>query len=59
MTLLLMKGGKYQDLPYGLLDSEKPDISIHDPDKCVPVDELLTCTQTHALFTYRWCNEKY
>lgn len=45
-------------IPSVLLGPGGLNMSIHGPDEYVPVDELLVCTKTYALFAYRWCNEK-
>jgi formylaminopyrimidine deformylase len=33
-------------------------MSVHGPNEFVPVDELIRCAKTYALFAYRYCNKK-
>ncbi len=33
-------------------------MGIHGPNEYVPIDELLKCAKTYALFAYRWCKGK-
>jgi acetylornithine deacetylase len=33
------------------------DMSVHGPNEYVPIDELIKCAKTYALFAYRWCNK--
>ena len=32
-------------------------MSVHGPNEFVPIDELLRCAKTYAVFAYRWCNK--
>ncbi len=31
-------------------------MSIHGPNEFVPIEELIKCAKTYAVFAYRWCN---
>jgi acetylornithine deacetylase len=34
------------------------EMGAHGPNEYVPVDELIACAKTYALFAYRWCTNK-
>ena len=33
------------------------EMGAHGPNEYVPVDDLVMCTKTYALFAYRWCTD--